>query len=204
MAKQSTVTRGPGAIPNVPVYTVGGVKQPPGFSAGAWHTLKVMRTIESAKDAAIAADARDWSMHVTEALLPKLIAIANRGDHHCNGVIAALFSNFCESEVGGDDPNMALWTPLHPAWEGDNCEIPPEGCMFYEVDGVPYSVDESLSASEWDSQTSGTAVNVDTIRGKAKPITRAKFESMRWRLGSKAKEAEAVDRGEPVGADHDC
>ncbi len=114
---------------------------------------------------------------------PIRAALARR-DSFADGVLATLLEYMVDTSTCGS-VNLDVWLPLNADCLGDNSEIPPEDSMFYDVAGVPYSVDPNLRTLRWNDETGSTACNVESIRGNAKPITRARFDVMRWEAGTR-------------------
>lgn len=179
-------SRATASIPRA-VYTFRGQKQPPEFSDGVAAAVGLLRLI--------AADERVAELVRTEGVSAFLRESFARGGKYAEGVAAAI-GEYVTIALSDDRLNLDVWAPLTPAWHGVNCEIPPEDCAFFDVDGIPFSVDATLRTLEWDSEQSSTARNIEEIRQRAKPISRAHFDELRWQVGSARRAAR--DRQRPA------
>jgi hypothetical protein len=170
------------AIPEFPVYTVSGTTRSPDFSRGIHGAIDVLRMANG--------EPGDESYNrAAERMLERISMLMRvRGDY-AEGVVAALCAHIAMHEQVGS-PNLDLFTPFSKPFLGDDGEIPPEGYEFFDVDGAPYSVGPNFDTDEWSDETTRAARHIDSIRGRAIPISRAKFEEMRWRIGSAQRRTE--------------
>ena len=175
MARKSVPVRQADPIPALPAYTLWGEQQPAAFSQGALAALKLIKWVDENRT--------EEENVLTERLCVELSKLLNERGKFAAGALAAT-CNFLVSNMTSGRPNLECWTPFSQEWDGDNYEIPPKECMFFEVDGVPYSVDPSLATVEWEDENWRSAKHVDQIRGRAKPITRDQFEAMRRKVGA--------------------
>ena len=188
MARKSVPVRKADPIPALPTYTLWGERQPAAFSQGALAALKLIKWVDENRT--------EEENVLTERLCVELSKLLSERGKFAAGTLAAT-CNFLVSAMTSGRPSLDCWTAFHQEWDGDNSEIPPENCMFFEVDGVPYSVDPSLATVEWEDENWGYAKHVDQIRGRAKPITRDQFEALRWKVGALKREAK---QSKPVAA----
>jgi hypothetical protein len=175
MARKSLPVRKADPIPALPTYTLWGEQQPAAFSRGALAALELIKWVDE--------NHTEEESVLTERLCVELPRLLSERGKFAAGALAAT-CNFLVSAMTSGGPCLDCWTPFRQEWDGDNYEIPPENCMFFEVDGVPYSVDQSLATVEWEDENWGSAKHVDQIRGRAKPITRDQVEAMRWKVGA--------------------
>jgi hypothetical protein len=187
MAKKSVTPTATDHIPRSPTFTFGGEKQPPAFTHGVLTVLNAARDME-AREAEF-----DSTNHAAAALFEHLRATLNDGGKSAEGAVATLCELLAMHELAGS-PNLDAWMPFGEVWPGGSCEIPPEDCMFFEVNGVPYSVEPNLTAREWRDEDTGMCCPVDPIRKTARPISRATFDRLRWELGSEVRAAETREQ----------
>ena len=186
MAIRSLPAKNASSIPALPVFTFEGKIRPAAFSHGVAAAMALLREA-------------DEKQEDVEYMHPRIRGLLARGEAFGDGALVAL-CEFVSNIFSIGVPNLDVWVPLsHKDWGGDNCEIPPEDCMFFEVEGAPYSVEPNLSTKRWDSETDATSCPVDSIREKAGPITRAQFDLLRWKLGSAGRDAAEEAR---EGASH--
>ena len=181
MATRSVSPGQPDTIPALPAYTAWGKLQPPEFSKGALAAWKLIATVEGAKPD----DTFDDVNGITERLATEIAKLVGKDPTLGAGAIAALCDYIVTSIKFDGGSNLECTVPFSRAgWTGESLEIPPDDCLFFDVDGIPYSVEPSLSCCEWRGEDDGTSRPVDEIRGRAKPITRTEFEAMRSKLGA--------------------
>jgi hypothetical protein len=165
------------------VFTFCGERQPQEFTDGVASAMAILRALEKLGDVA------SEDLHgVPAGTIARIRQAADRGGKFAEGVIAALCSHWLSCVSG--EPDLRDWVPLSSPWGGDNFDVPPKGCLFFEVDGKAHSVEPNLNARNWSADWQGSSVHVNKIRARAKPITRARFERMRDKLIS-AREREA-------------
>lgn len=189
MAVQSVPPGIADTVPAEPIYTLHGSEQPLEFSRATQAALEAIRSVEAQDEGLRYDHAHDMAEHMHLALRGSLgggLTIEQ------NAVIATL----CQvvafySQVG--KPDYDHWAPFGDVWLGANGEIPPEGTAFFEIDGTPYSVEPNLHTLEWHGNEARTSCRVDMIRGRATPITRRRFDVLRWGL-EKARGAAKCDQ----------
>ncbi len=186
MAKNHSSNRNTGqtgdAIPTVAVFTFRGKRQPPAFSRGVEEAIKMLRAFETMSS--------DCPSRVgVEELHRRLRDFASRGDAFGDGALVTV-SEFLWDMFQVGLPNLDVWRPLDLEYGGEDGEIPPEECRFFDVEGIPYSVEPNLNTLEWRDTNSLSSQPVDSIRGKARSISRAQFEMLRWKVGAATREAE--------------
>lgn len=174
----------PSAVPRDPVHTFHGVEQPRAFSDGVARARIILTNFENSEPA----DRSIWD-GVDDVTLRMLAETASHGGPTAVGLVASLcdYALRCMS-IG--EPVAAYWTPFRETWVGENFEIPPERCWFFDLDGVPYSVEANHYTLRWDDEESCHVELIEEIRDHAVPITRAQFEVLRWKRGQARRAAE--------------
>ncbi len=177
MAKRSLSGPMQDHIPQLPVYRFQGKEQPPAFSKGV---LAALQLIEDADDAAIdgARDPLAEKSKLTERLCIGLEPIVASGGDYGRGVLAAVSEYLAYNRMVGR-PLLGRWNPFWIPWSGGDGEIPPDGCLFFDVNGVACSVDRALVTLKWESVNHSDDCDIETIRRHGRPITREQFETLR-------------------------
>ena len=190
MAKRSLSGPMQDHIPQLPVYRLQGKEQPPAFSKGVLAALQV---IEDADDAAIdgARDPLAEKSKLTERLCIGLEPLVASGGDYGRGALAMVCEYLAYIRIVGR-PILGRWTPFWIPWSGGNGEIPPDGCLFFDVNGVACSVDRALVTLKWRAVEDPDDCDIKTIRRHGRPITREQFEALREKRGAAIKALEAA------------
>ena len=159
------------AIPELPKYVFRGKIQPPAFSRGALAVAVVLQELD--------VKSSEWEGDAAAAAVyPRFASLVQRGGDFGDGALAALVY-YAASSICSGTPNMDVWVPFLIPWRGDNSEIPPDDCMFFEADGEAYSVEPNLHTLHWYEAHGATAKPVEEIRSRAGAISREEFEILR-------------------------
>jgi hypothetical protein len=175
------------AIPPA-VFSFCGERQPQEFVDGVASAMAILRELGESSD--IATD----DLHgVSTEVINRIRRAADRAGRYAEAAIAALCSYTLTCI--GEQPDLDRWVPLSSPWGGENSEIPPKDCMFFEVDGRPYSVEPNLHTMDWSVGAFGLKSHLDSIRDRAKAIGRARFETMRPKFAAARRAADARRQG---------
>jgi hypothetical protein len=169
-------------LPQTPVFVLRGERQPPEFAAGVATAMEILAVLDVTELGPL-----DWDL-LTPEISARIADASQRGGKFSEGVMSTLCV-YALGHITAGQPDLSVWVPFSQPWGGEDFEIPPEDSMFFDVKGKPYAVEPNLETKEWYSEVSCCIRNVESIRGIAAPITRAQFETMRWRRGQEARKA---------------